>query len=58
MIEITKLLRFYSFAYSRTWAWLLLRFLVFPVVAAVTIVREHVPEYIAEVREEWKAGRG
>lgn len=49
----TKLQRFYAFAYTRPWAWLLLRYLVVPVVAVVTIVREHVPEFIAEVREEW-----
>lgn len=49
----TKLQRFYSFAYTRPWAWLILRFLVVPVVAAVTIVREHVPEFVSEVRRDW-----
>jgi hypothetical protein len=53
MTELTKLQRFYSFAYTRTWAWLILRFIVVPAYAAVTIVKEHVPEFIAEVRAEW-----
>lgn len=53
MTDKTKLQRFYSYAYTRPWAWVILRYLVVPVVAAVTIVREHVPEFIDEVRTEW-----
>lgn len=53
MTESTKLQRFYSYAYTRPWAWAILRYLVVPLLAAVTIVREHIPEYLAEVRAEW-----
>lgn len=47
--------RFYAYAYTRPLAWLAVRYLVVPALAAYTIVREHIPDLIVEMKAEWQA---
>ena len=46
--------RWLDLAASKRWAWLLTRYLVIPLAAAVHLVVSHIPEYISETRAEVK----
>lgn len=46
--------RFIQYALDHTWAWLVLRFIVIPASATIYLVCQHIPEFVGEVRDEWR----
>lgn len=46
--------RFVTYALNHTWAWYVMRFVYVPIAATVYLVRQHIPEFVGEVRAEWR----
>ncbi|WP_285401102.1 hypothetical protein [Luteibacter sp. ME-Dv--P-043b] len=45
--------RFMNFAFTRPWAWLVVRYLLVPALAVYEIAAKHLPEIVAEMRSDW-----